>query len=242
MLGAYWASRVGPAVEAQLSRHQAARQGSDCGCNIDRVFRHLDPLGDGGEAGDIEDQLWSDVLGPAAPGVAELCDGVGDCGLDDVPAVTLADQEKAFERMGLEWRRRVMMAWRIPRWATSVGDALAQDRAVRAMLESRVGPEMRLRRSLGMGGTSSMLEWNMGYDPIVDAVGGPVFVDDLAGLTRGPRRTLRMQYFLLAAGQAAGLRVATHTCAEISATSVDERARRALARLPTQSAWQGGRW
>ena len=124
VLGAYWASRVGPAVEAQLSRHQAARQGSDCGCNIDRVFRHLDPLGDGGEAGDIEEQLWSDVLGPAAPGVAELCDGVGDCGLDGVPAVTLADQEKAFERMGLEWRRRVMMAWRIPRWATSVGDAM----------------------------------------------------------------------------------------------------------------------
>ena len=111
MLGAYWASRVGPAVEPQLSRHQAAKQGSDCGCNIDRVFRHLDPLGDGGEAGDIEEQLWLAVLGPAAPGMTELCNGVEGGGLDDCPAATLADQEKAFERMGVEWRRRVMAGW-----------------------------------------------------------------------------------------------------------------------------------
>eukprot|EP00974_Lingulodinium_polyedra_P051935 4995151-Lingulodinium_polyedra.AAC.1 len=65
-----------------------------------------------------------------------------------------------------------------------------------------------LRRSVGTGGPPSTLMWNMGYDPIVEAIGGTTFVDDLAGLHRGPRRDLRMQYFLLAAGHAAGLSVA----------------------------------
>eukprot|EP00974_Lingulodinium_polyedra_P109315 10575794-Lingulodinium_polyedra.AAC.1 len=65
----------------------------------------------------------------------------------------------------------------------------------------------------------------MGYDPIVDAIGGPTFVDDLAGLQRGPTRVLRMQYFLLAAGHAAGLSVATHSCE-------NKTARSALARFP----------
>ena len=92
-----------------------------------------------------------------------------------------------------------------------------------------------------MGGASSMLEWPIGYDPIVEAVGGPAFVDDLAGLTRGPRRTLRMRYVLLAAGHAAGLRVATHPCEEVSATYVDEKAASALARLPVLSCWRDGR-
>eukprot|EP00974_Lingulodinium_polyedra_P099969 9683520-Lingulodinium_polyedra.AAC.1 len=67
-----------------------------------------------------------------------------------------------------------------------------------------------LRRSVGMGGPPSTLMWNMGYDPIVEAVGGPTYVDDLAGLQKGPCRALRMQYFLLAAGHAAGLSVSTH--------------------------------
>ena len=87
-----------------------------------------------------------------------------------------------------------------------------------------------------------MLEWNIGFDPIVHAVGGPVFVDDLAGLTKGPRRTLRLHYFLLATGHAAGLRVATHICEELSASQVDERALLALGGLATRIAWVDGRW
>ena len=62
-----------------------------------------------------------------------------------------------------------------------------------------------------------MLDWNVGYDPIVGAVGGPTFVDDLAGLTRGVRRTLRLHVFLLAAGHAAGLRIAAHDCMRLTA-------------------------
>eukprot|EP00974_Lingulodinium_polyedra_P027343 2642222-Lingulodinium_polyedra.AAC.1 len=65
-----------------------------------------------------------------------------------------------------------------------------------------------------MGGPPSTLMWNMGYDPILEAIGGPTFVDDLAGLQRCPRRALRMQYFLLAAGHVAGIAVATHSCAK----------------------------
>ena len=57
-------------------------------------------------------------------------------------------------------------------------------------------------------------------------------VADLAGLTVGPGATIRMHYFLLAVGQAAGLRVAPHTCEGLSAMRVDDRATRALARLP----------
>eukprot|EP00974_Lingulodinium_polyedra_P043347 4162954-Lingulodinium_polyedra.AAC.1 len=65
------------------------------------------------------------------------------------------------------------------------------------------------RRGVDMGST---LVWNMGYDPIVEAIGGPTFVDDLAGLHRGPRRAFRMQYVLFPAGRVAGLAVATHSC------------------------------
>eukprot|EP00974_Lingulodinium_polyedra_P086176 8345516-Lingulodinium_polyedra.AAC.1 len=64
-----------------------------------------------------------------------------------------------------------------------------------------------------MGGPPSTLMWNVGYDPIV---GGPAYVDDLADLQRGPTRVLRMQDFLLAAGHAAGLSVATRSCEKVA--------------------------
>eukprot|EP00974_Lingulodinium_polyedra_P076128 7372227-Lingulodinium_polyedra.AAC.1 len=76
---------------------------------------------------------------------------------------------------------------------------------VRARIRGRQGRARTSRRSVGMGGPPSTLMWHMGYDPSVEAIGGLIFVDDLAGLHRGPRRALRVQYFLLAAGHAAGL-------------------------------------
>eukprot|EP00974_Lingulodinium_polyedra_P094621 9171408-Lingulodinium_polyedra.AAC.1 len=63
-----------------------------------------------------------------------------------------------------------------------------------------------------MGGTASTVLWNSGYDPIVHAAQGPTYVDDLAGLTIGVTLTLRLHFFLLVAGHAAGLRIATHSC------------------------------
>eukprot|EP00974_Lingulodinium_polyedra_P116527 11159485-Lingulodinium_polyedra.AAC.1 len=66
------------------------------------------------------------------------------------------------------------------------------------------GRRRRLRRSAGVGGPPSILMWSTGRSP---------FVDDLAGIHWGPRRALRMQSFLFAARRAAGLAVATHSCA-----------------------------
>eukprot|EP00974_Lingulodinium_polyedra_P043031 4131515-Lingulodinium_polyedra.AAC.1 len=71
-----------------------------------------------------------------------------------------------------------------------------------------------------MGGAASTLVWNIGYDPIVLAVRGPTYVDDLAGLTVGVLQTLRLHFFLLVAGHAAGLRVATHSCIDVCARDV----------------------
>eukprot|EP00974_Lingulodinium_polyedra_P079754 7722822-Lingulodinium_polyedra.AAC.1 len=61
-----------------------------------------------------------------------------------------------------------------------------------------------------MGGTASTLLWAIGYDPIVSAVRGPAYLDDLAGLTVGVEQVFRLHYFLLVAGHAAGLRITTH--------------------------------
>eukprot|EP00974_Lingulodinium_polyedra_P031795 3063030-Lingulodinium_polyedra.AAC.1 len=71
-----------------------------------------------------------------------------------------------------------------------------------------------------MGGTASTLLWAIGYDPIVYAVRGPTYVDDLAGLARGVEQTLRLRFILLVAGHAAGLRITTHACAAVVAHAV----------------------
>ena len=86
-----------------------------------------------------------------------------------------------------------------------------------------------------------MVNWNVGYDPIVAPVGGPAFVDDLAGLTLGVTRTLRLHFFLLAAGHAAGLRIATHDCVQLTALEVDPLAVAALATLGVECQRRAGR-
>eukprot|EP00974_Lingulodinium_polyedra_P056025 5387588-Lingulodinium_polyedra.AAC.1 len=63
-----------------------------------------------------------------------------------------------------------------------------------------------------MGGIASTVLWNIGYDPIVHAAQGPTYVDYFAGLTIGVMQTLRLHFFLLVAGHAAGLRITTHSC------------------------------
>ena len=94
-----------------------------------------------------------------------------------------------------------------------------------------LGPTRRLGRGLGMGGPGSMLAWNIGYDPIVDATGSPTFVDDLVGLTTGVKHSFRLHFFMLAAGAAAGLRIAVHNCVLLVADTAEPAALRALAVL-----------
>eukprot|EP00974_Lingulodinium_polyedra_P100788 9764438-Lingulodinium_polyedra.AAC.1 len=62
------------------------------------------------------------------------------------------------------------MRWRLPRWALSVAGALVTDRAVQARIGGWRGRARALRRSVGVGGPPSALMWNMGYDPIVEAI------------------------------------------------------------------------
>ena len=79
ILGALWAGRVGPALEPELSPHQAAKHGGGCGANISRAFEHLDPaVPGGGEAGDIADKLWVATLGAAAGPVQQICAEAAD--------------------------------------------------------------------------------------------------------------------------------------------------------------------
>ena len=96
--------------------------------------------------------------------------------------------------------------------------ALAQGRAVQAIVKGRLGPQRRLARSIGMGGTASPLGWCMAYDPVVEGLGSalairrPTYVDDLAALTVGPAQTLYAMYMLIFASRAVGLEIEMHTC------------------------------
>ena len=242
ILGAYWAHIVGPQIEPQLSATQAAKKGGNCGVNIRQAFLHLDPRGpQPPAAGDIDDELWRAVLGPAADPVQAICLEAGRGGIADIPACTFADQEKAFEHISLEWIEQVLRGWQAPEWVISVAIALTAQRCVQGTVGGRPGPTHRTHRSIGMGGPASMLLWNIGYDPIVEAVGGPTFVDDLAALTTGPTATLRAQFFLLAAGLAAGLRVAAHTCEALIVRNIAPGVARACRALPAQ--WtRDGSW
>eukprot|EP00969_Alexandrium_andersonii_P343102 15165720-Alexandrium_andersonii.AAC.1 len=64
-----------------------------------------------------------------------------------------------------------------------------------------------------MGGPVSPLRWCLGYDPLIEGTqrdagaDTPTYADDLMGEVVGPRQTLAMQFFLLAASEAAGLHV-----------------------------------
>lgn len=136
--------------------------------------------------------------------------------------------------MSLEWLTRVLQGLDAPGWAIAIASALTAQRAVRSITGTGFGPTRMMFRSIGMGGPASMLLRNIGYDPIVAAIGGPTYADDLAALTIGPTRTLRAQYFLLAAGLAAGLRSAAHTCVFFEAAWVHPAARRILRTLPLQ--------
>eukprot|EP00974_Lingulodinium_polyedra_P109954 10636753-Lingulodinium_polyedra.AAC.1 len=66
-----------------------------------------------------------------------------------------------------------MRRWGLPGWATSVAEAFVTDREVRTNVARRRGRARTLKR--GHGGPASTFVWNMGCDPIVEAIGGPIF-------------------------------------------------------------------
>eukprot|EP00974_Lingulodinium_polyedra_P089111 8639562-Lingulodinium_polyedra.AAC.1 len=81
-------------------------------------------------------------------------------------------------------------------------------------------------------GTANTVLWNLGYDPIVHAAQKPTYVDDLSGLAVGVEQTLRLHYFLLAAGHAANLSVKTHRCVLLVAAAAHPAVDRALDTFP----------
>eukprot|EP00974_Lingulodinium_polyedra_P012869 1248682-Lingulodinium_polyedra.AAC.1 len=71
-------------------------------------------------------------MGEAGPPLARLCSDAAVADLQGWPAVTPADQEKAFERIGHAWIRDVLQGWRLPDWAMNVACALICGRCVAA--------------------------------------------------------------------------------------------------------------
>eukprot|EP00974_Lingulodinium_polyedra_P008745 836263-Lingulodinium_polyedra.AAC.1 len=65
-------------------------------------------------------------MGPAGAPIAQLCAGEAALcpGFSACPAVTLADQEKAFERVGHVWLGEVLRRWGVPAWLLGTACAL----------------------------------------------------------------------------------------------------------------------
>eukprot|EP00972_Heterocapsa_arctica_P097675 14412643-Heterocapsa_arctica.AAC.1 len=95
---------VGPIVEPQLSPRQASVRGGSCGPNVTLAYRRL--AGHTSQGSGALGTLWSTVLGPAGAAVQAFCDRYADPDIDNCPAVLLADQSKAFERLGIHWLKK----------------------------------------------------------------------------------------------------------------------------------------
>eukprot|EP00974_Lingulodinium_polyedra_P052394 5039775-Lingulodinium_polyedra.AAC.1 len=81
-------------------------------------------------------------MGPAGAAFAQLCadEAALHPGLSACPAVTLADQEKAFERIGRAWLGEVLRRWRVPAWLLGAACALVCGRTGTARAEKGFGP------------------------------------------------------------------------------------------------------
>ena len=192
LFGSVITGMVAPQVEPKFSEWQASVKGGSCAGNISGAFEHLGGFDEPGCH--PRGALWSGVLGEAAEGAEAACAQADRAGLRTCPAVVLADQSKAFERMGMAWLRKVMQGWRFPAWVQEAFDSLLRERGVRACIGGVLGCIRALARGLGMGNTPSPFLWCLGYDPIVFAVHEatgvrpPTYVDDLSALVWGPGR------------------------------------------------------
>ena len=106
----------------------------------------------------------------------------------------------------------------LPPWLCCAQLAMAVGRSVCSSSCGVLSPPQLVARSIGMGGTMSMLHWAVAYDPIVEGVSRacgvhtPTFVDDLAATTVGPRHTVATELFLVATAHCAGLLLEGHQC------------------------------
>ena len=219
---------MGPLVGPLLSPRQAAVRGGHCGPNILAAYKHLSR--DRWTAGPAVTSWWDEFLGEAGPALAAYVASFPDEGVACVPAVILEDQSKAFERLSHAWLVEVLRRWGLPRWLLRGLLDQVWRRAVRSGLGGRLGPVRLLLRGLGMGGTASVLLWNMGYDPVstavelATAVEIPSYVDDGEMLAYGPKQVVAASVMLLVAGHCAGLVAEAHNCKWLATRGVHLRA------------------
>ena len=236
LFGSVLTAMIAPAVEPKFSEWQASVKGGSCARNISSAFEHLAGYDEPVHA--PRGALWRGVLGEATEGVEAACARADEPGLRRCPGVVLADQSKAFERLGMVWLRKVMDGWKFPRWVREAFDSLLKARGVRACIGGVLGCVRALARGLGMGNTPSPFLWCLAYDPIIFAVHEatgvrpPTYVDDLSALVWGPGQALAVEVFIMAAGLAAGLRVDAHTCTTFHASSGIGAAKAILGAMP----------
>ena len=97
-----------------------------------------------------------------------------------------------------------------------------------------------------MGGSASLLSWNVSFDPVAwitqlaAACGNLTYVDDLLGMNRGPGQTQPLYLCLFAATKRVNLKVDDHRC--ISAEIVADTAptQEALCPFPAEVHAKGG--
>ena len=137
LFGSVLTAMVAPQIEPKFSEWQASVRGSSCARNISSAFEHLAGFDEPVHA--TRGALWRGVLGEAAEGVESACASADAAGLRNCPAVVLADQSKAFERLGMAWLRKVMDGWRFPAWTRRAFDSLLKARGVRACIGGVLG-------------------------------------------------------------------------------------------------------
>ena len=194
--------------------------------NIKLAVAHLGehpvPVGPPGDA-------WGDLTGRCRSTVdTYITDVTRELGPPPSTAVLFCDQNKAFERLSLQWIAILLRKWGTPPWLQFALLALVADRQVQTCKGRYKGPLRYLLRSIGMGGTASPLLWNMGYDPIIETVAAaaaspcPTYVDDLASLVQQAEQALRVAIALPWASHCAGFLVQSHECRGLILTHVPE--------------------
>ena len=236
LFGAIIADLVGGPVEEHLSPDQAAIAGGQCGPNISAVCQHL---AQAAPSDPPPGPAWRAVLGDDAEVLDDYIEEVASS-LPSCPSasVAFADQNKAFERVAMQWAAILMAGWGFPLWIIRSLLGLCQKRGVRFQRGKYRGPIRLLRRSVGMGGTASPLLWCLSYDPVIAATAQvanarcPTYVDDLAALLSGARQALRVAFFLPWVSRAIGLHIATHHCRRLVLLEPPPEVEPALATLP----------